>query len=115
MTPVAHKEDSPPARQDDDPAKARARRRLDSARARYEGSRVAAIVAQLKAVDFFSWTTIFGAELLWTALPFIILLSSLANERIDDDLSRHIGLDRQGAHIVRGLFRSSPTHAIAPI
>ncbi len=115
MTPVARKKGSPPARQDDHPADGRARRRLDAARARYEGSWVEAIVAQLKAVDFFGWTTIFGAELLWSALPFIILLSSLANERIDDDLSRHIGLDRQGAHIVSGLFRNSPTHAVVPI
>ena len=115
MTPVARKKDSPPARRDDRPANGRARRRLDAVHARYEGSWVEAIVAQLKAVDFFSWTTIFGAELLWSALPFIILLSSLANERIDDDLSRHIGLNRQGAHIVRGLFRNSPTHAVVPI
>ncbi len=63
----------------------------------------------------FDWTTIFGAELLWSALPFIILLGSLANERIDDDLSRHIGLNSQGAHIVRSLFRNSPTHALVPI
>jgi membrane protein len=59
--------------------------------------------------------TIFGAELLWSALPFIILLSSLANERIDDDLSRHIGLDSRGAHIVRTLFRNRPTHELVPI
>ena len=42
-------------------------------------------------------------------------MSSLADERIDDDLSRHIGLNRQGAHIVRTLFRNSPSHAIVPI
>jgi membrane protein len=73
------------------------------------------VIVQLKALDAFNWTTIFGAELLWSALPFIILLSSLANERIDDDLSRHIGLNGQGAHIVRTLFRSAPSHAIVPI
>ena len=27
----------------------------------------------------------------------------------------NIGLNRQGAHIVRNLFRSSPTHAVVPI
>jgi hypothetical protein len=53
--------------------------------------------------------------LLWSALPFIILLSSLANEHIDDDLSRHIGLNSQGAHFVRGLFRNRPAHAVEPI
>jgi membrane protein len=54
---------------------------------------------------------IFGAELLWSALPFLIILSSLANTRIDDDISRHIGLDGQGARIVQTLFRGHPAHA----
>jgi len=88
---------------------------LEAARVRYERSWVQDIVAQLKALDFINWTTIFGAELLWSALPFIILLSSLANERIDDDLSRHIGLNSQGARIVRSLFRNTPAHAVEPI
>ena len=92
-----------------------AQRRRDAARARYQRSWIQAIIAQLRVLHFFEWTTIFGAELLWSALPFLILLSSLANEQIDDDLSRHIGLNRQGAHIVRNLFRSSPTHAVVPI
>jgi membrane protein len=115
MSPSTGNNESPPARQDDRSAEGRARRWLNAARARYEGSWVQAIVAQLKAVHFFDWTTIFGAELLWSALPFIILLSSLANERIDDDLSRHIGLNGQGAEILRSLFRNSPSHAVVPI
>jgi membrane protein len=45
----------------------------------------------------------------------VIILSSLANERIDDDISRHIGLNGQGAHILHELFRSSPTHPVVPI
>src|SRR5438105_14959534 len=97
------------------PTTAGARRRLDAARARYQGSWVDAVATQLKDIHFFEWTTIFGAELLWSALPFIILLSSLANERIDDDLSRHVGLNGQGAQIVRSLFRNSPSHAVVPI
>ena len=91
------------------------RARLSAARARYERSWLRDLVGRLKALDFLEWTVIFGAELLWSALPFIVLLSSLANERIDDDLSRHIGLNRQGAQIVHGLFRSSPSHGIVPI
>ena len=70
---------------------------------------------QLKALHFFDWTTIFGAELLWAALPFIIVLSSVANTRVDDDLSRHIGLNSRGAHIVETLFRNTPSHAVVPI
>jgi membrane protein len=88
---------------------------FDAARARYERSLAGDVVAQLKALHFLDWTTIFGAELLWSALPFVILLSSLANERVDDDLSRHIGLNTRGAHIVHTLFRNTPTHAIVPI
>jgi membrane protein len=53
--------------------------------------------------------------MLWSALPFVILLSSLANQRIDDDLSRHVGLNSHGAHIVHSLFRGTPAHAIEPI
>src|SRR3954451_3345632 len=81
----------------------------------WDGSPAKALVKKLHELAFFEWTTIFGAELLWSALPFLILLSSLADEKIDDDLSRHIGLDAHGAHIVESLFRSTPTHAVSPI
>ena len=59
--------------------------------------------------------TLFGAALLISVLPFVILLSSLANHQIDTDISRHIGLDRQGARIVSQLFRSTPSHSWAAI
>ena len=48
-------------------------------------------------------------------LPFIIVLSSLANTRIDNDPSRHIGLDSRAAHIVETRFRNSPSHAVVPV
>jgi membrane protein len=48
-------------------------------------------------------------------LPFIILLSSLANERVDDDLSRHLGASGQGVRVIRELFRNSPTSSVVPI
>jgi membrane protein len=92
-----------------------AHQQLRAARERYDRSLVGDVVAQLKALHFFDWTTIFGAEMLWSALPFVILLSSLANERIDDDLSRHIGLNHHGANIVHSMFRGTPTHAVEPI
>jgi membrane protein len=115
MTLPAGTNDSSPVPPDRPPRKDRVGRRLTAARVRYEGSWIHDIVTQLRALDFLNWTTIFGAELLWSALPFIILLSSLADERIDDDLSRHLGLNSQGAHIVKGLFRNSPSHAFVPI
>jgi membrane protein len=73
------------------------------------------MVAELKGLHFFDWTLIFGAELLWSALPFIIVLSSLADTRVDDDLSRHIGLNAKGAHIVETLFRHRPAHEFIAI
>jgi membrane protein len=89
--------------------------KFDVARGRYERSWAGDLVAQLRALHFFDWTVIFGAELLWSALPFIIVLSSAANRRIDDDLSRHIGLNGRASHIVETLFRNTPSHAFLPI
>src|SRR5947208_492944 len=93
----------------------RARRRLVAVRKRYEASWPGELGRQLKALDFVNWITIFGAALLWSALPLIILLSSLADTRIDDDLSRHIGLNSHGAHIVETLFRGTPAHGVEAI
>jgi membrane protein len=66
-------------------------------------------------VSFFESATLFGAALLISVLPLVILVSSLANHRIDTDISRHIGLNRQGAGVVSQLFRSSPSHSAADI
>lgn len=92
-----------------------ARRQVDAVRGRYEGTWLQALVVQVRDLHVVDWTTIFGAELLWSALPFIILLSSLANTRIDDDLSRHLGLNARGAVIVETLFRHRPAHATIAI
>jgi membrane protein len=97
------------------PRRDHARAEFDAARTRFERSWVDDLIKQVRALDVFAWTAEFGAEVLWSVLPMLILLSSLANERIDDDLSGHIGLDSQGAHVVGGLFRSSPSHALIPI
>ncbi len=115
---------TPPARRDavSDPEGGRARsarervdRRVAAARSRLEGSWVTTLIAQLKRLHIGEWTLAFGAELLWSVLPLLILLSSLANTRIDDDLSRNIGLDTRGAHILEALFRSRPSHQLIPI
>jgi membrane protein len=91
---------------------ARTRARGVAVRSRYEASWAGEMGRQLKALDFVNWITIFGASLLWSALPLLILLSSLADKRIDDDISRHIGLNTQGAHIVETLFRGTPAHGV---
>ena len=92
-----------------------ARALAGAARDRYDGSSAQIFVRQLVALDFVNTCVLFGSALLMSVLPFLILLSSLANHRIDTDLSRHIGLDQQGAFIVSRLFRSSPAHSAAGI
>ena len=77
-------------------------------RNRYEGSAAQDLAKRLGALDFVNWILIFGATLLLTVLPIILLLSSLASHRIDSDLARHLGLNRQGSRIVGGLFTSAP-------
>jgi membrane protein len=115
MTPPAEADDPSRSRRDGHAVGGRARRQFDTARGRYAGSWVQVVVAQLRDLRIVEWTTIFGAELLWSALPFIILLSSLASTRIDDDLSRHIGLNSRGAQIVEHQFRHTPAHATIAI
>ena len=82
---------------------------------RFGGSAAQAFLRRLGALDFANSIVLFGASLLLSVLPFTILLSSLANRRVDTDLSRHLGLNHQGARIVSQLFRSSPTYSAAPI
>ena len=93
----------------------RARERLTAARRRVKGSWIEDVAGRLKELDFLNAIVLFGAALMLSVLPLVILMSSLADQRIDDDLSRHIGLDHGGAHIIQGLFRTSPTHSAGPI
>jgi membrane protein len=83
--------------------------RISSAwRNRYEGSAAQDLAKRLGALDFFNWILIFGATLLLTVLPIILLLSSIASQRVDSDLARHLGLNREGSRIVAGLFTTAP-------
>jgi hypothetical protein len=49
-----------------------------------------------------------GAGLLVSALPFLILLSAFASNRVDDDIAPRLGLDRRASGIVTHLLTSSP-------
>ena len=114
MTSPGSADEPPPARQDDHGSpRPPARTLAAAARGRFEGSPAQIFFRQLGALDFANSIVLFGASLLISVLPFVILMSSLANHRIDTDLSRHIGLNQQGALIVSQLFRSSPAHSIA--
>jgi membrane protein len=114
MTSPGSAGEPPPARQDEHgSSRLPARTLAGAARGRFEGSPAQTFLRQLGALDFANSIVLFGASLLISVLPFVILMSSLANHRIDTDLSRHIGLNRQGALIVSQLFRSSPAHSTA--
>jgi len=76
-------------------------------RRRYQGSAAQDLVRALGAVEFGDRIILFGAALLLSVLPLIILLSALASQRVDDDIAKHLGLNPQGSRIVEGLFRST--------
>lgn len=78
-------------------------------RAWYEGSFARDLVRGLGAVDFGDRIIIFGACLLVSVLPLIIVLSAFASHRIQDDIARHLGLSTQGSRVVDGLFKASVT------
>jgi membrane protein len=79
-----------------------------AARDRYEGSLAQGFVMQLRAIDFSDQVMLFGAGLLVSALPFLILLSAFASNRVDDDISLRLGLDRRASGIMTHLFTSAP-------
>jgi hypothetical protein len=84
------------------------RKALAAARDRFEGSLAQGFVLQLKAIDFSDQVMMFGAGMLVSLLPFLILLSAFASNRVDDDISLRLGLDRQASGIMTHLFTSSP-------
>jgi membrane protein len=77
-------------------------------RDRFKGSFAHDFVRQLRAIDFSGQAMLFGAGLLVSLLPFLILLSGFASRRIDDDIALRLGLDRRAAGIVAELMRSPP-------
>jgi membrane protein len=77
-------------------------------RDRFRGSFAHDFVRQLNAIDFSGQIMLFGAGLLVSLLPFVILLSALASQRVDDDISLRLGLDRRAAGIVDHLITSAP-------
>jgi membrane protein len=77
--------------------------------ARYDGSFAQDLFRGLGAVDFGDRIIIFGACMLLSVLPLIIVLSAYASHRIQDDIARHLGLSAQGTRVVEGLFKASVT------
>jgi len=98
--PAAQRESPPPR-----PARYKA---LAWVRDWFEGSLAQSFLVRLKALDFADQAILFGAGLLVSLLPFVILLSAFASQRIDDDISLRLGLDRRAAGIMDHLFTAAP-------
>jgi membrane protein len=79
-------------------------------RRHYQGSVVQDLVRGLGEVEFGDWIIVFGASILLSVLPLIIILGALANSRVDDNIATRLGLNREGSHIVESLF-TAPSHA----
>ena len=83
-----------------------------SLRDRYAGSAAEEFLTRLKRLNFVDTIMLLGAASLLSMLPLLVLVSSFANRRIEDDLSQHLGLNAGAAHIVSGLFSSSHSRSV---
>jgi membrane protein len=101
-------QDRLPAAQQEMPSRGGPRRWAATAQARYQGSLAQSFAAELKTLDFTEQIILLGAGLLVSLLPFLILLSAFASERIDDDIALRLGLNQRASGIVSHLFTSSP-------
>jgi len=97
-----------PADQDTTPSRPTWRKALAAPQDWFEGSVLQEIVQKLRALDFSNQAMLFGAGVLVSLLPFLIVLSAFASARVDDDIALRLGLDRTASGIVTQLFISSP-------
>ena len=63
---------------------------------------------RLKALGFADQVILFGAGLLVSLLPFLILLAAFASHGVDYDIALRLGLDRRASGIVTHLLTSGP-------
>ena len=108
MVQPGRQERQPAAQRETPPSRPARYKAVAWARDRFEGSLAQSFLQRLKALDFASQAMLFGAGLLVSLLPFVILLSAFASQRVDDDISLRLGLDRRAAGIVDHLFTSAP-------
>src|SRR5215472_10687196 len=90
------------------PGRAVTRRWAAAMQARYQGSLAESFAVELKTLDFSQQIILLGAGLLVSLLPFLILLSAFASQRIDDDIALRLGLNQRASGIVSHLLTSSP-------
>jgi membrane protein len=79
----------------------------ESWRSRYQRSFTADVFRQLGEINFADRVLVFGASLLLSVLPLIIVLSAYASHRVEEDITHHLGLSGEGARIVDHLFKAS--------
>src|SRR5215469_8988638 len=79
------------------------RKALAAARDRFDGSVAQDVVRELRALDFANLATLFGAGLLASLLPFLILLSTFADTRVDGYIALRLGLNSTAAGVVTHL------------
>lgn len=84
-------------------------------RARLRQAASSPLVTQLRGLDLFTRITVFGATFLLSALPCMVLVSSLADRRIEDDVTSHLGLDRQARAVVAGLFQNAHSRSTSAL
>jgi membrane protein len=108
MAQPSRQERQPAAPRETPPSPSAWYKTLAWARDRFEGSLGQSFLQRLKALDFADQAMLFGAGLLTSLLPFVILLSAFASQRVDDDISLRLGLDRRAAGIMDHLFTAAP-------
>jgi membrane protein len=108
MVQPDRQERQPAAQGETRPSRPARYKALASVRDWFEGSLAHSFLMRLKALDFAGQAMLFGAGLLVSLLPLVILLSAFASRRVNDDISLRLGLDRRAAGIVDTLFTSSP-------
>ena len=108
MVQPDRRERQPAAEPGPPPSSASRYKALVWARDRFEGSLAQRFLTRLTALDFADQAMLFGAGLLVSLLPFVILLSAFASRRVDDDISLRLGLDRRASGIMDHLFTTAP-------
>jgi membrane protein len=91
----------------DEKAESRLKRTANACRSRYEGSAAQEFFRRLRALDFGDQIILFGAALLLSVLPIVILLSAFATTRIDDDIARNMSLNQKGSQDISRLFTAA--------
>jgi membrane protein len=108
MVQPGRQERQPAAPRETPPSRLARYKALAWARDRFDGSLAQSFLTRLKILDFANQAMLFGAGLLVSLLPFVILLSAFASQRVDDDISLRLGLDRRAAGIMDHLFTTAP-------